>query len=103
MACATSARAVFVISVTFIYWPKHYIVVRCHKDSFNILVYQILKKIGTTLLDGPCFVQVAEQLLALLHTTLLDTCLLTCKVTQVVDTCTTYYTILVHLDVVDVG
>ncbi len=42
-------------------------------------------------------------LLALLHATLLDTSLLTCKVTKIVDTCTTYYTILVHLDLVDVG
>ena len=36
------------------------------------------------------------------NTTLLDTSLLTCKVAEIVDTCATYYTILVNLDLVDV-
>ena len=36
------------------------------------------------------------------HTTLLDTSLLTCQLTEVVDTCTAYNTILVNLDLVDV-
>ena len=44
-----------------------------------------------------------EQCDALLrNSTLLDTSLLTCEVTQVVDTRTAYNTILVYLDLVDV-
>ena len=45
-----------------------------------------------------------EQCNALLrNSALLDTSLLTCELTQVVDTCTTYHTILVNLDLVDMG
>lgn len=39
----------------------------------------------------------------LVNSLLLDTGLLTGEVTEVVDTCATNYTVLVHLDVVDVG
>ena len=57
------------------------------------------KKTGVFLSKTPAI----EQCDALLrNSTLLDTSLLTSEVTQVVDTCTTYNTILVYLDLVDV-
>ena len=53
MVCTTSARAAFVISVTFIYWSKHYLVLSRYKDSIYILVRQIIKKKGPSFWTVP--------------------------------------------------